>query len=59
MSRMENQEGKKDFFNQCLGSGSAGSATFWLPGSGPPDPRGKMSIKTVNCSQSPNLKVDY
>ena len=40
---------------QCLGygSGSVGSARFWLPGSGSakicgstdPDPRGKISIK--------------
>ena len=55
-------------FRQCLGSGSGsvGSARFWLPGSGfakicgstDPDPRGKISTK--NCkkkkfySQNPN-----
>jgi len=42
---------------QCLGSGSVGSARFWLPGSGStkicgstdPDPRGKKSTK--NCKK--------
>jgi len=57
------------YFKQCLGSGSVGSARFWLPGSGfgsakicgftDPDPRGKMLTK--NCkkklfySLNPNL----
>ena len=44
-------------FKQCLGSGSVGSARFWLPGSGyakifgstDPDPRGKISTK--NCKK--------
>jgi len=39
--------------NQCLGSGSVGSARFWLPGSGSakicgptdPDPKGKILTK--------------
>jgi len=43
---------------QCLGSGSVGSARFWLPGSGSakicgstdPDPRGKISTK--NCKKT-------
>jgi len=43
--------------DQCLGSGSVGSARFWLPGSGSakicgstdPDPRGKISTK--NCKK--------
>ena len=64
-------------WNQCLGygSGSVGSARFWLPGSGSakicgstdPDPRGKISIKNYKkklfYSKTPNLnfwiKRDY
>ena len=45
-------------YGQCLGSGSVGSARFWLPGSGSakicgstdPDPRGKIS--TINCKNN-------
>ena len=45
-------------FDLCLGSGSVGSATFWLPGSGlgfakicgstDPNPRVKISTKNFN-----------
>ena len=43
------------FMIQWLGSGSVGPARFWLPGSGSakkcgftdPDPRGKISTKTI------------
>ena len=55
--------------NQCLGSGSVGSARFWLPGSGSgkicgstdPDSSGKISTK--NCKKklfsSQNSMLDY
>ena len=39
---------------QCLGSGSVGSARFWLPGSTDPDPRSKISTMDqirINCFQ--------
>ena len=36
----------------CLGSGSVGSARFWLP----PDPRGKISTK--NCKKKPSLLLN-
>ena len=50
-------------FKQCLGSGSVGSARFWLPGSGSakiygstdPDPRGKISTK--NCKKELNFTL--
>jgi len=49
--------GSKGTVYQSLGSGSVGSARFWLPGSGSakicgstdPDPRGKISTK--NCKK--------
>ena len=48
--------------NQCLGSGSVGSARFWLPGSGSakicgsadPNPRGSISTK---CKTNFTLKT--
>ena len=48
-----------DTFYQCLGSGSVGSTTFWLPGSGSadPDPRGKISTKTKNVDLQTQTKT--
>ena len=56
-------------FSQCLGSGSVGSARFWLPGSGfakicgstDPNPRSNISTKNTKknlfYSKTPNLNL--
>ena len=49
---------KTQSYQQCLESGSVGSARFWLPGSGSakicgstdPDPRAKYQPKTANLN---------
>jgi len=52
-------------YGQCLGSGSVGSARFWLPGSGSaticgstdPDPRGKITTKKLQKNVTPKTQI--